>query len=547
MSSTLQRKVSLQRLLARLLEEPELVTLVQALPARALGRLIDHVGVEDAGELVALATPAQLRDVLDDDLWHSARPGADERFDGARFALWLEVLVEAGDEVAARKLTELPEELVFLALHRQVLVLDLDSLAVEMSARFAGRGQGGADLDGAEQLEKALEGCLFLELEQYRVVARRHEGWDALATVLTALDRHHHPYLRRLLERLCDATASYLEDHGGLHEVLTSEEMLEVDAAAERADRRAAEGFVAPSAATSLLALARGTPLDELERALGPDPVTRAYFREYAPTVVAPGATRPAGSSSAGGVERLLGLLADAGVDVDGLGAAPARAVGLLPGAEAAPGAVARQRLERALAELAERQPALAQRRLGELGYLANVVAAGVSSGGRALRPLEASAAALATCALGLDHLVARGPASSHAELALAAVADAGIDRLFRIGVHLGYRDVAAPALAALDRGLARAEQGASGAALARLGWLRRAVGAAAAAKRPWAVRGTLSELCERAELAAALPWLGAALGELPAATGADGEPRWLAARGEVAELAAGLERLAAS
>jgi len=44
-----------QQLLARILDEPELVRAVQALEPRALGRLIDHVGLEDAGELVALA------------------------------------------------------------------------------------------------------------------------------------------------------------------------------------------------------------------------------------------------------------------------------------------------------------------------------------------------------------------------------------------------------------------------------------------------------------------------------------------------------------
>ena len=47
-----------------------------------LGRVIDHVGLEDAGELVALATTDQLRRIFDDDLWHAPAPGKDETFDG---------------------------------------------------------------------------------------------------------------------------------------------------------------------------------------------------------------------------------------------------------------------------------------------------------------------------------------------------------------------------------------------------------------------------------------------------------------------------------
>src|SRR5437899_3187478 len=125
-------------LLARILEQPGLVSAVQALPPAALLRLIDRVGLEDAGELVALATVEQLRRVFDEDVWRSARPGEDERFDAARFTLWLEVMVEAGERFAADKLAELPEDEVALALHHQVLVISLDELALLISE---GEGQ----------------------------------------------------------------------------------------------------------------------------------------------------------------------------------------------------------------------------------------------------------------------------------------------------------------------------------------------------------------------------------------------------------------------
>ncbi|MBN2574866.1 MAG: UTP--glucose-1-phosphate uridylyltransferase [Deltaproteobacteria bacterium] len=75
------------------MEQPNLVAAIEALPAPALGKLIDHVGLEDAGEIVALATTEQIRRILDDDLWRSEGPGQDESFAADRFALWLEIML----------------------------------------------------------------------------------------------------------------------------------------------------------------------------------------------------------------------------------------------------------------------------------------------------------------------------------------------------------------------------------------------------------------------------------------------------------------------
>ena len=97
MSPLPSRKVASRALLTRILDEPNLVAAVQALPAPVLGKLIDHVGLEDAGEIVALASTEQLKRIFDDDLWRSERPGKDETFDASRFALWLEIMLEAGE------------------------------------------------------------------------------------------------------------------------------------------------------------------------------------------------------------------------------------------------------------------------------------------------------------------------------------------------------------------------------------------------------------------------------------------------------------------
>src|SRR5262249_55216495 len=105
------------QLLARLLESPDLPTKVAALEPLALAKLIDRVGLEDAGELVAFATTEQLAHVFDEDLWNSERAGEDDRFDSGRFVLWLEVMLEGGDELLAKRMVELPEDLVTLAFH----------------------------------------------------------------------------------------------------------------------------------------------------------------------------------------------------------------------------------------------------------------------------------------------------------------------------------------------------------------------------------------------------------------------------------------------
>jgi hypothetical protein len=71
-------------LLARVLDQPDLVRTVQALEPRTLGKLIEHVGLEDAGELIALATTDQLGRIFDEELWSASRPGEAERFSPER-------------------------------------------------------------------------------------------------------------------------------------------------------------------------------------------------------------------------------------------------------------------------------------------------------------------------------------------------------------------------------------------------------------------------------------------------------------------------------
>ena len=417
-SLTRTRPVSSTQLLMRILDRPELVAAVRELPAPVLGSLIDRVGLEDAGELVALASSEQLQGVFDQDLWRAAAPGEDERFRPERFALWLEVMLEGGEEFLIEQLCALPRELLTLAVHRLVLVVDMDALGqqwIEPSAEV-------------QRLERALDMPLFEEWEEFRLLARDPMQWDMVWTALLTLDRDHHGLVRSILEQCCALSSEYIEERGGLYEVLTSEEMLEGDVAGEREDRRAAEGFVAPADARSFLELARrGGQLDTR------DPVTKGYFRTRASAKPAPPAERAERATGtqlmapAAGMGRLVELLEDAAV-IETTHRPPIAAL------TAGPAAAEKTEkplslVQAALIELRSQDGEVFSRRIEELGYLANVLIAGSSD--RRPRPVEALEQAIAVCDKGLEH--ALGADRSLAR-AVALLKKTPADQLFRRG-----------------------------------------------------------------------------------------------------------------
>src|SRR6516162_1281178 len=80
--------------LERILDAPNLEQIVPRLQPEVLHRVIQSCGLEDCGEFVMLATPAQLTRIFDLDLWRAVLPGMDEQFDADRFGVLLEVLAE---------------------------------------------------------------------------------------------------------------------------------------------------------------------------------------------------------------------------------------------------------------------------------------------------------------------------------------------------------------------------------------------------------------------------------------------------------------------
>lgn len=362
-------------LLRQLIDDPALAATIRSLAPESLASLIQHVGLEDAGEIVGLATAEQLLSVFDADLWRRERGGEDDAFSPERFLLWLEVLLEGGEKVLVSRLADLPEDLLFSAFYDHILVLNLDDLA---EAETAWRSE---NIDFAD---KALMDCLGQELDEYHIIARRENGWDTVLKAIMALYEHEPDLLNRILARCCHASWEHIEDNGGLYEVLTSEEMLACDAAADRADRRAARGYVAPSDATALFKLAlAGAPRD-LVSASEPDPITRAYFRELSTaggkqgeaTRRDDGANRTRASSRLTTILRRLDLLEET----------PPMA--LL--AETGRPSGDEGRFLRAMKILAEADPGGHEQRVQQLVYLANVIEAGLGSSEAPIRPVDA-------------------------------------------------------------------------------------------------------------------------------------------------------------
>lgn len=469
-------KVRPHQLVDQLLEHPELIKTVQALKPEALGKLIRHVGLEDCGAIVEWATTDQIAAVFDEDLWVSDRPGEEEAFDADRFATWLEVLLEAGEGFAAERVSEMDEELLILALCRHVLVINQDELAAGMSSSDRS--------DEDDLLDKELDSCLYIDLDEYQIISRNHRSWDPFMSILVELQSKHHDLFCRLLERCCNISHDYIEENGGLYDVLTSEEMLETDVAADREERREKKGYVPPASAASFLQLARVTPLSDIWAASAQDPVTRAHFRAVEPVAVRSVVPERVSSSIkalAEAVENLEG-------DSSGSDAIEKEDSGAAPGGELA--------LTVAMKKLRDEDPVLYGERSVELAFLVNVLMAGCSFRGRRFRAAEALEGALATANLGGDAFIRAGKKRVKRVSAVEmrrVLSEVSLVKLFRAGWSILYRDVVMYSGEQFRNALERRDAGQrSGGARPALAELTRRINEG----KPWLAMGKIEDFC---------------------------------------------------
>jgi hypothetical protein len=380
-------------LLNQLITADDLVHAVRKLPTPIFNTLIRDIGVEDAGEIIALATTEQLVAAFDEDLFANAQPGEREEFDSARFLIWLEVLLEAGEDVAARRVGELSEDFVTLALSSAICVLKHDTLVERMRAW----GEDGL------YAEKIIEGSHLEELDGYLLISRIHDGWDAVFSLVLALDRDHRGFLVRVLDRCADITDDYTHDPEDLITVLSCEESLADDVEAEREERRSALGYVEPRAARSFLSLAR-QPFTTDVAFDGRDSVTRAYFRDRT--------TAPETLPREFDHRKRIAALLDENHPNAPSRSIPAPVNELDPVGAGHPSIIAAMRL------LNEFEPVSFSKRVEEMQYLSNVLIAGAgTSAHRRFRPVDAAEATLATVGLGAELVVHEQVARSTIDL----------------------------------------------------------------------------------------------------------------------------------
>src|SRR5215510_7462448 len=101
-----------------LLESPDPEAAVAALSVPDFYFLVKEVGLADAGDLVALATPQQVRGALDLEIWDRDRVQLEAT------APWLASLIEAGSEKLTEVWAGLDTELRALIVARATTIVD---------------------------------------------------------------------------------------------------------------------------------------------------------------------------------------------------------------------------------------------------------------------------------------------------------------------------------------------------------------------------------------------------------------------------------------
>jgi hypothetical protein len=417
-----------QGLLARILDTPHLAQVVPRLKPEVLHRLIQTCGLEDCGDLVAMATPGQLQAVFDLDLWRPPRPGFDEQLDPNRFGQWLEVLMESGAAVTAQKLIGIDLDLVVAAFAQHLRVRDVAAVSPFTS------------LDG-EQItpdrrspSRAGQDC---EIGGYQLEAQRTDAWDAIVELLVFLDAEHTDYFRRVMSG-CRQLSSSRPEEDGFHDLLTDTAQDMFDLAADRDERREKQGYVVPAQARAFLQAARELQFGEL--APPPlHPIARAYFRAMEwteePEPSAPGSSP---SETAEAAAEAMSTVVDALLDA---GVLPGQPRGLLAGAHEDVQRVSA--LQRLLQYANEHDPPVFSSRSGELAYLANTLVAGCPVQGRPFTASEASDAAAAVCNLALENWSRYWPQQPEGSaLPQGFLVDHDLVSVFQVGWRILHTDV---------------------------------------------------------------------------------------------------------
>ena len=421
---------SVDQRLARLLDAPFLAKVVPHLAPETLHHLIQHRGLDACGELVTLATPAQLTSLLDLDLWRHAQAGRDEQFNVDRFGEWLEVLVDTGESVAARTVAALETNIVVTGLSRYLRVFDPGTFEPTASS-----DDESIDRNAMMNFETNMD-LPECEVGGYLIRARRTDAWDAIVTLLVTLEIEHHHYFHAVMEG-CRRLSYSKPELDGLDNLLLTPDQHLYDVVSEREQRRSRQGYTTPADARAFLQLARQPRGASSPNAI--NPIAAAYFRavdEELETASQPTLDHAAIAGSATtdddmstSIETAIELLAEAGM-------MPERPRALLPAADEDPRTVRLPLLRRLMNFLRDHDEPTYLRRSRELAFLANTLVAGCAVQSRPFTAQEASDAAAGICNLGLE---CRPNASALTE---AFLVEHDLVAAFEDGWSTLYRDV---------------------------------------------------------------------------------------------------------
>jgi len=414
-----------RQLLRTLTDSPALPAFVRQLPSPVLKRLIEHVGVRDAGSLVALTTTNQLREVFEESLWQTLIPGQAETLRPEKFVEWLDVLLEVGPAFAVERLMELGDTFV---------VLNFSPLITVFEASVAAEHQDPPPCPCVLcQLTERNAG--FLVIGDYVVVARHEDEWESIEMAFEGMQDEDAQFLQRVLARCCNAPTvlGYADDDQTLLE----------DETFDREQKRERSGFVTPPMAARFLKSTRTDALTELSTQTRYDPISQRYFEQLAAAKrggeqvdsdAPPDTEDDADQGTISPIEMraLETALADAQLIGD---EKPLLLTGPADNKETV------LPLQSYLDRLLMSNPAAFTDRLGELVFLANVLMAGSWYNGARFKEDEAAQAALACANLGLDYLLAgqgtRRPADRFDVVENALEHEPGVVGLFRIGWNL--------------------------------------------------------------------------------------------------------------
>jgi hypothetical protein len=323
------------------------------------------------------ATPAQLNSLLDLDLWHHAQPGRDQQFDVDRFGEWLDVLVDAGDSVAARTVASLDQHLVIAGLSRYLRTFDPGTFEPTESS-------DDESIDRHEKMNSETPGdVLECEVGGYSVRARRTDAWDAIVTLLVTLEIEHNQYFHAVMQG-CRRLSNSRPEIDGLDDLPMTPEQHLHDVAIEREQRLSRRGYATPADARAFLQTAR-QPHHTI------NPIATAYFRAVEE------------EEDHGAV---IGLRTEAGVMSE-------RPRTLLEAGDEDSRPARLPILMRLMEFLLHEDETAYLARSRELAFLGNALLAGSSVQSRSFTPREASDAAACICNLGLECWPARWPAAN--------------------------------------------------------------------------------------------------------------------------------------